>query len=213
MTATIANYISMGTGALLGFCLGMLADRKLNKVNKKPKKKKVKDIPEELTSKVMPDPDFETADDILADLKKECKKEMEESASHMIGEDDDLDILSEMEEEEENQLAEDEEEEALRKMQDGPYIINVGEYYNQNLHYDKSVFTYYTLDDTLLDENDEIVDDREALIGHAAIDRFHDDNDEPDIVYVRNDKISTDYEIMRVEKEYNKVFMGEDDTE
>ena len=88
-----------------------------------------------------------------------------------------------------------------------PYVIHVVEYHESNLHFDKSTIYYYDLDDTLVDENEEPIADVDAIIGDGLM-RFGDGSDDPDIVYVRNEKLGIDYEVIRVEKSYQETVLG-----
>ena len=88
-----------------------------------------------------------------------------------------------------------------------PYVVNVEEYHDTNLHFDKSTLYYYNLDDTLVDESEEPIADVDAVIGDGLM-RFGDGSDDPDIVYVRNEKLGIDYEVIRVEKSYQETVLG-----
>lgn len=88
-----------------------------------------------------------------------------------------------------------------------PYVINVVEYNDTNLHFDKSTIYYYNLDDTLVDENEEPIADVDMVIGDGLM-RFGEGSDDPDIVYVRNEKLAIDYEVIRSEKSYQETVLG-----
>ena len=62
--------------------------------------------------------------------------------------------------------------------------------------------TYYD-DGILANENDEIVEDVEELIGADSLNRFGEYED--DSVYVRDERIKTDYEILRDRRNYTDV--------
>jgi hypothetical protein len=87
------------------------------------------------------------------------------------------------------------------------YIISIEEFSNERPEYDKISISYYETDDTLADETDEIVPDVETLIGEALL-CFGDQSDDPDVVYVRNECISIDYEIIRLHKSYQETVLG-----
>lgn len=80
-----------------------------------------------------------------------------------------------------------------------PYVIDEGEFYaedNRNSH--ESVF-YYTDNDCLVDEHDEILENRELIVGNTLDDP---EWDESGVMYVRNSRLRADYEITRVEAEF-----------
>lgn len=119
-------------------------------------------------------------------------------------EDEDLQIFTEAESE--NNLKQ-------RIADDIPYIITQEEFSNEMLFYDKSTITYYSVDDVLVDENEEMISDVDSTVGDTALTSFGEGSNDPDIVYVRNEKISTDFEVIRVFKSYSKDILGIDDSD
>lgn len=73
-----------------------------------------------------------------------------------------------------------------------PYVIPPEEYGEGD--YECESLTYYA-DGVLVDENDDIIEDVDAVVGRDSLDCFGDYED--DSVFVRNDKTMTDYEILR----------------
>lgn len=105
----------------------------------------------------------------------------------------------------------------------GPKIITPEEFtaevseYNEMTNeyevepYDKITLTYYEIDDVLVDDTDgrqEIVD-VEDTIGSEALTRFGEY--ESNVVYVRNEKLGADYEVIREHLSYTKDVLGYDD--
>ena len=89
---------------------------------------------------------------------------------------------------------EDAEEEVEKMKDEKPYVISpesVGED-----DYDVVTFTYYA-NDILTNEHDEVIEGKEleTLIGSDSLTHFGEY--EEDCVYVRNDKLKTDFEILR----------------
>ena len=77
---------------------------------------------------------------------------------------------------------------------DKPYVISPDAFINEQPYYDKITLEYYQ-DDVLCNAlNEEIVTDIEATIGLESLNHFGEF--EEDVVYVRNEKWSTDYEII-----------------
>jgi hypothetical protein len=84
---------------------------------------------------------------------------------------------------------------------DGSYII-APETFMEYDEYDHVSLTYYA-DGVLTDENDEIIEDVEELIGADSLDHFGEFED--DSVYVRNDGRKIDYEILKDRRLYSDV--------
>lgn len=91
---------------------------------------------------------------------------------------------------------------------DGPRVISFDEFAEEKDYYDKLSISYYELDDTLADEQEEIISDTDAIVGDEALLCFGEDSNDPDIVYVRNDRLSIDYEVVRLHKSYRETVLG-----
>lgn len=84
---------------------------------------------------------------------------------------------------------------------DRPYVIPPDEFGELD-DYAKISLTYYS-DGVVADENDEIVDDVEDMIGFDSLSHFGEYED--DSVFVRSDKRRCDYEILRDYESYSQV--------
>jgi len=91
---------------------------------------------------------------------------------------------------------------------DEPYIINLINYVDPSNHYDKVNLTYYEEDDTLADSQEEIIPNCEEILGDEGLLNFGVGSEDPDTVFIRNDKISTDYEVSRDKRSYQELVMG-----
>lgn len=80
-----------------------------------------------------------------------------------------------------------------------PYVI-IPEEYNEKEGYDARSWTLYT-DYVLTDEDDNIIGDPESMIGDG-LDHFGEYDDYA--VYVRNDDLKCDYEILKHNKSYSE---------
>lgn len=89
-----------------------------------------------------------------------------------------------------------------------PYVISEDEFGVNEVDNDQSYFTYYEGDDTLTDQRDEVVTDVEETIGEDNLTKFGSGGRNPNVVYVRNDKLGLDFEITRVEGKYSEVGAG-----
>lgn len=93
------------------------------------------------------------------------------------------------------------EDTAKPKPAPGPYIIPPDSFGELD-GYEQISFTYYA-DGVLADENDEIVENVDEIIGREALNGFGEYED--DSVFVRNDKLKADYEILADQRKYSEV--------
>ena len=83
-----------------------------------------------------------------------------------------------------------------------PYVISPEEY-GEIDDYDLYSYTYYT-DKVLADENNEPIEDVDSIIGLESLKHFGEYGD--DSVYVRNDELKADYEILLDDEKYEVLF-------
>lgn len=86
-------------------------------------------------------------------------------------------------------------------MSDKPYVISPEEF-GEDEEYEKISLTYYA-DQVLADENDELVEDVEGAVGFESLTHFGEYED--DSVFVRNDRLKCDYEILLDQRTYSDV--------
>jgi len=87
------------------------------------------------------------------------------------------------------------------------YVIGAEEY-ESNRSFNKEPITYYEDDTTFSDLNEGIIDDPVRLFGPNVHLHFGEENEDPDIVCVRNENTGVDYEISRVHNSYSVLVMG-----
>lgn len=82
---------------------------------------------------------------------------------------------------------------------DPPMVISEDEYNSddEGSDYAKITLTYFPKQQVLLDEDQEPIDDVESYVGWRALNRFGDGTRNADVVYVRNRRMSTDFEVER----------------
>lgn len=85
-----------------------------------------------------------------------------------------------------------------------PYVISRDSFENEYQDFHKESLVYFEDDDVLSDEKDEIIFDREKVIGIEALNSFGEGSDDEDIVYVRNLSLSIDYEVVREHQSYKE---------
>lgn len=84
-----------------------------------------------------------------------------------------------------------------------PFVINPVEFGEED-NYETKSWTYYA-DFVLTDEDEQIVSDPESVIGDALL---HFGDYEDDSVYVRNNNLKCDYEILKSEKTFSEINGG-----
>jgi hypothetical protein len=90
-----------------------------------------------------------------------------------------------------------------------PYVIHRDER-DDDAAYDEVTYTYYEGDDVLCNERDEIIsqEDRDRLIGEVNLEKFGHGSGDPYVVYIRNDQLEIDYEIVKSTKSYAEEVRG-----
>lgn len=89
-----------------------------------------------------------------------------------------------------------------------PFVISREDFDDTYAHFDKITITYYEQDDVLADEQDEVIPDIESVVGYEALGRFGDMSDDDNIVYVRNGRLGSDYEIILAQESYTESVLG-----
>ena len=84
---------------------------------------------------------------------------------------------------------------------DKPYVIAPEEFGDFD-NYEKISLSYYA-DQILADDNDEIVDNIEDVVGFDSLNSFGEYED--DSVFVRNDRLKCDYEILLDQRKFSNV--------
>lgn len=88
-------------------------------------------------------------------------------------------------------------------MSDPPMVISQEEYSHDDEGQDfaKQTIHFYGKHQTLLDEEDEVIAqaDVEKTVGWRSLRRFGDKSHQPDVVYVRNKALETDFEVVLLE--------------
>lgn len=89
-----------------------------------------------------------------------------------------------------------------------PYEISTKIFMEDDIP-DKVTLTYYATDDVVTDERDQPLSDVDAIIGEQHLDLF---DEKTNVVYVRNEGISTDFEILLQKGAYSVIVLGNDDS-
>lgn len=100
------------------------------------------------------------------------------------------------------------EEELKYRTEDKPYIITHDEYYEAAKDYDNHSLTYYQVDGVLCDEHDKPIENADEIVGEDHLVRFGSGSKDKNIVFVRNDVLETDYEIVRSRGSFLEEVLG-----
>lgn len=98
------------------------------------------------------------------------------------------------------------ETELPKRSPDHPYIITETEYFeseNQTI-----TLTWFDGDEVLSDEKDEHIPDIERVVGEDNLLRFGYGSGDPNLLYIRNEKMEVDFEVVRNEGKYTEQVMG-----
>ena len=96
------------------------------------------------------------------------------------------------------------EEDNKQMVDGGPYVIPPEEF-GEFDDYEKISLTFYA-DKVLTDDDDQLIDNIEEIVGNKALESFGDYED--DSVFVRNNKLKCDYEILLDQRKYLDVIKG-----
>ena len=100
------------------------------------------------------------------------------------------------------------EDEMKRRNQYIPYVITHDEFYLGEKDYEQSTLTYYEGDDVLADERDQVINETETTVGNANLLRFGHGSKDNNVVYIRNERLALDFEIVRSNGAYAKEVLG-----
>jgi hypothetical protein len=90
-----------------------------------------------------------------------------------------------------------------------PYVVDLDEYMDVPEGHDQVTLTYYSGDNVLADESDEVVHNVDTIVGRMNLNMFGaSDPDQPHVVLVRNPKLKMDYEITYSTGKYAHEVMG-----
>lgn len=99
------------------------------------------------------------------------------------------------------------EREVAGRSREAPYILSKEEFFNGDYDYLQVSLTLYEGDDVLADVNDVVVTDEEVSFDRDLI-RFGHGSDDPNVVYIRDDLKTLDYEIVRSFTDYAGDVLG-----
>lgn len=86
-----------------------------------------------------------------------------------------------------------------------PYTIHADEYFGEEMGFGQSTLTYYEGDEILCDENDVPMYKYPDIVGEL---KFGHGSGDPNVVYVRNEKLHAEWEILRDKGKYEIEVLG-----
>lgn len=99
------------------------------------------------------------------------------------------------------------EEEMKERSPDAPYIIHHDEFHAREYEYPQTTLTYYAGDDVLVDEKDVPIYNYARIVGEL---KFGHGSQDESIVYVRNEKLEGEYEIILENGHYAIEVLGQE---
>lgn len=98
-------------------------------------------------------------------------------------------------------------EERLENGGEHPYVISHVEFMENDPDHEQESLTYFEGDDILCDEKDESLEPR-YTVGEDVFAKFGYGSNDNNVVYVRNEKLGIDYEILRSRGKYTREVLG-----
>jgi hypothetical protein len=98
------------------------------------------------------------------------------------------------------------EHEQNMRVPDKPFVIHYDERGETN--HSEATFVYYTGDDVLCDARDHVIEDKEAVVGEENLTKFGHGSRDKNVVYIRNNVLAVDIEVVKHEADYAEVVHG-----
>jgi hypothetical protein len=89
---------------------------------------------------------------------------------------------------------------------DKPYVIHTDE--TNETEYTETSLIYFASDDVLCDTDDSIIGDREGVVGEENLEKFGHGSGDKNIVYIRNDRLGIEVEVIRNRGSYGEIVHG-----
>lgn len=91
---------------------------------------------------------------------------------------------------------------------DSPYVIHLDEFMENEHNHDQVTLTFYLGDEVLADERDEEIPFPDPYVGEDNLKKFGHGSGDPNVVLVRNERLSMDYEVALAEGKYVHEVLG-----
>jgi hypothetical protein len=100
------------------------------------------------------------------------------------------------------------ETEIANRTEDNPYIISYEEFNAGEKEYTHDSLTWYDGDDTLADSKDQPILTVDDVVGEDNMHKFGHGSRDPHIVYIRNDRLQTDFEVVKNNNSFQSAVLG-----
>lgn len=100
------------------------------------------------------------------------------------------------------------EAEKRNRTEEAPYILTKDEFMENDTEYTQSTVTYFAGDQVLIDSREDVIDDVDMTVGERNLSRFGYGSGDPNVLYVRNDRIGIEFEILLSRGKYSKEVAG-----
>lgn len=97
------------------------------------------------------------------------------------------------------------EEEESERTPHAPYIISHDEFHNNPTPHRQTTLEYYAGDDVLCDEKQQPIHRQAVVVGKLV---FGHGSQDPNVVYIRNEELDAEYEVIRHEGTYQGEVLG-----
>lgn len=92
---------------------------------------------------------------------------------------------------------------------DKPYVITYTQFMTDELHEDNKIsLLYFEEDGQLVDERETLVPNVEEVIGEQNLMHFGLGSNDRNCVYIRNEKLDSDFEVIRDARSFSEVVLG-----
>ena len=92
---------------------------------------------------------------------------------------------------------------------EAPYVIAGEQFVNEKRNFDKITLMYYAGNGVLVDQTETVQQDIDEVIGRESLNHFGES--EEDTLYVRNENLNCDYEVLYVPETYKPPYPTEED--
>lgn len=97
------------------------------------------------------------------------------------------------------------EEEEKHRSEDRPYALSRAEFFDNEKDYTQHTLTFYAGDNKMADENDDLVHNYQMVTGPLL---FGHGSGDPNVYYVRNDRLRAEYEVLNDPGKYEVEIQG-----
>jgi len=98
--------------------------------------------------------------------------------------------------------------EKQNRTEEAPYILTKDEFMENDSEYTQSTVTYFAGDKVLIDSREDMIEEVDMTVGEGNLERFGHGSGDPNVLYVRNDRLELEFEILLSRGKYSKEVAG-----